>query len=500
MASFDCKEVDYEEGTEDYHPKCKKEEEEIEENDDEKKQPQETFEERWQANRSTVLERNKYMFNNPVMSDIKFAFPNKQTIPAHKYVLAISSPMFFAMFYGDLAEKRETVDIIDCDPDVFLQFLRYLYYDDTNFRDVNSAIQVWCTADKYDVPSLAKECVNFIDASMDPFNAFDVIPYARHFNHQDLEKVCWEVIDYNAQQIVTDDSFLEVKREFLLCFVERSSLPIDELALFKAVDRWAARRCEEGSMTADGANKRSVLGEDLLKLIRFSLMSPQEFSDVVLPTEILSQSEVIDVFKQFTSVSVPGGIKFSKFPRKENSVHLLSWSMGSAYSTAGLICGLSPPYSITEMPKAGMLTFMVSHSITLCGVKIITGTVQSRRFCRVYSLSVARRGQIIKQIKDQFFITMNGPSDAYGQIVVFFNRPFRLAENTCYTIETKIDTSVNHDFFVWSKSMQESSRKSNSSPRKSSIVFGHCSGLYTECIPANVHYKGEIMDLICKAE
>ena len=62
--------------------------------------------EKWQAMRGTVAQRNKYMFNNPLLSDIKFAFPNTgKIIPAHKYVLAISSSVFFAMFYGDLAGR-----------------------------------------------------------------------------------------------------------------------------------------------------------------------------------------------------------------------------------------------------------------------------------------------------------------------------------------------------------------------------------------------------------
>lgn len=66
--------------------------------------------ERWQAKRGTVAERNKYMFNNPLLSDIKFSFPgNDKIIPAHKYVLAVSSSVFFAMFYGDLAETRDTI-------------------------------------------------------------------------------------------------------------------------------------------------------------------------------------------------------------------------------------------------------------------------------------------------------------------------------------------------------------------------------------------------------
>ena len=105
-----------------------------------------------QRYRRKMAGQKKYRFgkkrvhvNNSVMSDIKFAFPSKLNIPAHKYILANSSPFFFAMFYGGLADKRESIDITDCDPVVFLQLLRYLslYCDDVNCRDVSSAIQVW---------------------------------------------------------------------------------------------------------------------------------------------------------------------------------------------------------------------------------------------------------------------------------------------------------------------------------------------------------------------
>ena len=445
--------------------------------------------ERWQASRSTVLERNKYMYNNPVMSDIKFAFPNKQIIPAHKYVLATSSPVFFVMFYGDLSEKGETIDIIDCDPEVFLQFLRFVYYDDANFRDVNSAIQVWYLADKYDVPSLATECVNFIDSSMDPLDAFHIIPHARRFNHQGLEKVCWEVIDNNALQIVTDDSFLEVQHQLLLSFVERSSVPIDEVTLFKGVDRWAARKCEEASMTVDGASKRSVLGEELLKQFRFSLMSPQVFSDVVLPTEILFHTEVIDVFKQFTSVSVPGGIKFSILSRSTNSASIYVYSIGQIYSQAA---GDVTPPSIQQVGKRGLLTFTVSKAVTLCGVKIITDMGIGPRFLCIKSLSVFQGGKKIRQIKDKRYITNKGSN--YGEINVFLNRPLCLSENTCYTIETKTDTTESGNSFMWS--LQHSLLK----PRyyNTDLTILNCSGHYTECIPPNVHYKGEIMGLLFK--
>ena len=111
------------------------------------------------------------MFKNPLLSDITFAFPNTNSeatisaIPAYKYVLAVSSPVFFTMFYGDLAESGDSVNITDCDPDVFLRFLRFNYCDEASFEDIDCAIQlaikVWRLADMYDIFSLARECVKY---------------------------------------------------------------------------------------------------------------------------------------------------------------------------------------------------------------------------------------------------------------------------------------------------------------------------------------------------
>ena len=443
---------------------------------------------KWQISRGTLLERNKYMFNNSLMSDIKFAFLNEQIIPAHKYVLAISSPVFFAMFYGGLAEQGETVDITDCDPDVFLQFPRYLYCEDTNFRDVNNAVEVWHLAEKYDLPLLAKECLNFVEAAVTPLNAFQVIPFARRFSHEGLENVCWEIIDYNAQEIVVHESFLDLKHEYLLSFLQRSSLRVNETSLFKAVDRWAAKRCEESNMTVDGANKRSILGEDLLKLIRFPLMSPREFSELVMSTDILLTTEIIDVFKHFTSVPISGGLKFSSLPSavlKQNA-SFSSLALGSS-SLHKL------PADIETMQKSGVMTFLVRKAIELWGVKLIMKQHQS---CYV-SLLVFERDKKISQIENK---NVSGgikmPRHGFEGIDVFFNRPIRLSENTCYTIKTQIHQASHcgprTDFFVWSESLQNHVYKLGH-PRSNILK---CSGHYTECIPADVPYKGEIMALL----
>ena len=453
---------------------------------------------KWQIGRHTLLERNKYMFNNSLMSDVKFSFPNKQTIPAHKYVLTISSPVFFAMFYGGLADQGETIDITDCDSDIFRQFLRYLYCDDVNFRDVNNAIQVWHLADKYDLPSLASECVNFVEAVMEPLNAFRVLPYARRFNHEGLEMVCWETIDYNAQEIVAHESFVDLKYEYLLPFLQRSSLRVQGESLFKAVDRWAAKRCEESNMTVEGANKRSVLGEDLLKHIRFSLMSPTVFSKVVMPKEILHTTEVIDVFKQFTSVPIPGGLKFSILPRaglKQNT-GFSSLDLGNINTSSSN----KPDADIESTQKSGVLTFLVKGAIELYGVTVI-----ARPPCCVSVSVFGRDKKILSQVKKKILTAREDSrriarnrsnANVSACFDVFFNRPFCLSKNTCYTIETQTQTDIpalqSRNFFVWSKSSQTWIQ------REPAIL--NCSGHYTEWIPANIHYKGEVLALLYRQD
>lgn len=51
----------------------------------------------WQTSRSSLRERNKYMFNRELFSDVRFLVgrTEKTSIPAHRYVLASSFLRYF---------------------------------------------------------------------------------------------------------------------------------------------------------------------------------------------------------------------------------------------------------------------------------------------------------------------------------------------------------------------------------------------------------------------
>ena len=279
-----------------------------------------TREDFWQTiARSTIRERCKAIFNQEFLSDVRFVVRDSQggstskTIPAHKFVLAISSPVFHAMFYGEMAETRDFVDISDCEFESLLELFRFMYCDKANLSPDN-VMQLLYLAKKYMLPSLADKCSAYLQENLDSSNVFHVLPDAQKYEEKNLLDYCWKVIEKQTDEAVKSDGFVSIERPVLEELVEKDSLNIKEVELFKAVDCWAIRECETQGHVAEGSTKRRILGERIVKGIRFPLMELKEFADVVLDSEILTHKETNHMIKYFSSgTNVP--VEFSQAKR-----------------------------------------------------------------------------------------------------------------------------------------------------------------------------------------
>jgi len=60
------------------------------------------------------------------MSVIVIISGHTQRIPSHKYILATGSSVFYAMFYGGLADTKEEIEVPDVEPTAFLTLLRFV--------------------------------------------------------------------------------------------------------------------------------------------------------------------------------------------------------------------------------------------------------------------------------------------------------------------------------------------------------------------------------------
>ena len=270
----------------------------------------------WQfTSRSTIRERCQYIFDQELLSDVKFVVRDTQggskskKIPAHKFVLAISSPVFYAMFYGGLAETKDSVEICDCNYESLLELFRFIYSDGANLTPDN-VMQLMYLAKKYMLPSLADKCSAYLQENLNGSNVFTVLPDAQRYAYEEKELLdsCWKVIEEETGEALRSDGFVTIERSVLEEMVEKDSLNINEVELFKAVDRWAGKECEKQGLVAEGSVKRRILGERIVKGIRFPLMEEKEFASVVLKCDILTKNECFDMMKYFNSLkTIPVG-------------------------------------------------------------------------------------------------------------------------------------------------------------------------------------------------
>ena len=270
------------------------------------------FDEKWQEAKASITERGIFMFNRDLLSDVSLVVrasgdegePKESkmaTFPAHKFVLSICSTVFFAMFCGELAERSDSVNLPDCEYEGVLEMLRYMYSGMVELNE-NNVMQVLYVAKKYILPSLADECIKFLQENLNTGNVFWVLSHAQQYEEKILVEQCWEMIDKATEQIVKSEEFPKIERSLLEAVVKRDSLTIREVDLFKAVDLWATKECERQGLTLDGNGKRKVLGEDIVKGIRFPVMQEKEFASAVLNSKILAPEEVYDIMKYFNSV------------------------------------------------------------------------------------------------------------------------------------------------------------------------------------------------------
>ena len=83
----------------------------------------------WQTQCKSQRDCFKFLLKNEEMSDVVFVVgEEKSRLPAHSFLLAARSPVFKAMFYGEMKESSRTnnnheVEVPDIDAEAFIEML-----------------------------------------------------------------------------------------------------------------------------------------------------------------------------------------------------------------------------------------------------------------------------------------------------------------------------------------------------------------------------------------
>ena len=386
----------------------------------------------------TMREKIKVMLNNHRCSDVKFLVREsvddvsgrKKVLPAHRFVLAIGSPVFEAMFYGDLAETKDTIELPDCDYGSLLELFRFMYSDEVNLSGSN-VMGVLYLAKKYVVSSLSDECTEYLKENLDSSNVLSILSCAQTYEEKSLEEQCWKVIDEQTEAVVKSDDFVAIQRTLLEALVKRDTLNIAEVELFKGLMRWATKKLEkEGTLRADGQEIREILGEGILKAIRFPAMERENFAAVVLDTKILTYDEVNAIIKHQLKLIQSSLLNFPVFKRSGPS-HSQNPESCCRFTRSSMKFG----WNNSESDKS-CLGISVDRDIIFHGVKLFGSRDDT------YSVSLS----LIKDLSGKVIASVDGvfssPSCATGasdyDFVVTFKEPTLLRKGDEYELECRI--------------------------------------------------------------
>ncbi|KAL3858818.1 hypothetical protein ACJMK2_009070 [Sinanodonta woodiana] len=254
----------------------------------------------WQAQRD-VLSSNRYMFENHVACDVTF-FIGKQRlkVTAHKYVLISRSSVFYAMLCG-LLQETGPINIPDIEPEVFEQFLRYVYFEAFE-PDGDSIMALLYAAKKYAVETLVDKCVSWLKEGISVDNVCSILQQAHAFDEQNLQKKCLEFIMDNGSSVLKHSSFRNLSSECVEIVISQDELFMKEEEIYEAMKDWAGNECARKSIQPSAENMRQVM-VGLKDLIRFSVMDGKYFTDIVAGDNILSDKEKVSLFRHFYSSS-----------------------------------------------------------------------------------------------------------------------------------------------------------------------------------------------------
>ena len=381
-----------------------------------------TLDPNWQSTRTTLRERNKVMCNNALMADCYFNVNGKK-FPAHKYVLATGSTVFYAMFYGGYVETNtEAIDVPDVDPDAFMIMLKYLYCDEIDLSPDNVLATLYA-AKKYLVPALTRACVLFLEQSLTAQNACLLLSQARLFSEPALVQRAWEVIDAQAEFALTSDAFADIDFDTLISILLRETLNCKETVVYNAANLWAKAECARKDLDpCVPENRKSVLGKALHK-IRFPAMSITDFADVVATSGILTLQETNDIFLYFTAKQKPP-LDYDGKARKGLLTQVCPRFGSSAYRSN----------QWRYRGRTDAIQFCVDKRVFIVGFGLYGSSNGSSDYSAKIELKISNNSRVLATNTQQFF--SDGSSNTFQ---VSFDQPVQVEPDTYYVASAVLD-------------------------------------------------------------
>ena len=161
-------------------------------------------------------------------------------IPAHKNILASSSPYFLALLAGGFMENdRSRIPIKDVNPDILTLLVEYIYTSKIMITQDN-VVDIFIFSKRLHFWEVTEACSQFIRNQIQPDNCLGIKFFAKSQDDTDLiSSFTDSYILQHFAEVVKHEEFLELNKEDLIDFIASDKIELEsEDQVFDCILSW----------------------------------------------------------------------------------------------------------------------------------------------------------------------------------------------------------------------------------------------------------------------
>lgn len=196
-------------------------------------------------------------------------------VGAHKLVLSAVSPVFKAMFTGQMKESTARDIPVAFSRTVIKSLVEFVYLEEVSV-DPDALVPLYAAADHYAIEGLTKACRECLKWKMSINNCFQWYNDSLQWGQltEELATNCLTFIAEHFSAALNSAHFTLLPYEAMLHLLQRSDLDVNEILVFEGVSRWI-----EGNVAAQTDQAKT-----LMESVRYPLISPADLVCKVGPS------------------------------------------------------------------------------------------------------------------------------------------------------------------------------------------------------------------------
>lgn len=232
----------------------------------------------------SLKKRIKYLLESENLSDFKCLVgadgPEQKAVPCHKFVFAITSYEFYNLFHN-LSSNETVIKLPEICYKSFKQFIRYVYTEEITLNDKN-IIEILVISRRFQIDHLRdfcfKELRKILQKNRDVEFIQQILKNSFIFRSVDICKFLLnDVIGINPLKYLNSTNVKVLRKTDLEIILKTSKSEVKETAYFQTAVLWAKTTISTKDLNEGVGTKLRNNLQDLVKLIRFPVMSCDEF-------------------------------------------------------------------------------------------------------------------------------------------------------------------------------------------------------------------------------